>query len=132
VRYSTTSEDEKRTDRILASQWNSIDWNEVILRVNRLQTRIAKATYNENWNLVKRLTYLLTQSYSARLLAVRIITQNRGRRTAGVDGQLWKNASDKMHATLSLTDQHIEHIHYDESIFQNQENPLNVLYQSLP
>jgi len=105
VRYSTTSEDEKRTDRILASQWNSIDWNEVILRVNRLQTRIAKATYNENWNLVKRLTYLLTQSYSARLLAVRIITQNRGRRTAGVDGQLWKNASDKMRATLSLTDQ---------------------------
>jgi RNA-directed DNA polymerase len=105
VRYSTTSEDEKRTDRILASQWNSIDWNEVILRVNRLQTRIAKATYNENWNLVKRLTYLLTQSYSARLLAVRTITQNRGRRTAGVDGQLWKNASDKMRATLSLTDQ---------------------------
>ena len=105
MRYSTTSEDEKRTDRILASQWNSIDWNEVILRVNRLQTRIAKATYNENWNLVKRLTYLLTQSYSARLLAVRTITQNRGRRTAGVDGQLWKNASDKMRATLSLTDQ---------------------------
>ena len=105
MRYSTTSEDEKRTDRILASQWNSIDWNEVILRVNRLQTRIAKATYNENWNLVKRLTYLLTQSYSAKLLAVRTITQNRGRRTAGVDGQLWKNASDKMRATLSLTDQ---------------------------
>lgn len=106
MRYSTTSEDEKRTARILASQWNSIDWNEVILRVNRLQTRIAKATYNENWNLVKRLTYLLTQSYSARLLAVRTITQNHGRRTAGVDGQLWKNASDKMRATLSLTDQH--------------------------
>ena len=105
MRYSTKSEDEKRTDRSLASQWNSIDWNEVILRVNRLQTRIAKATYNENWNLVKRLTYLLTHSYSARLLAVRIITQNRGRRTAGVDGQLWKNASDKMRATLSLTDQ---------------------------
>ena len=105
MRYSTKSEDEKRTDRSLASQWNSIDWNEVIFRVNRLQTRIAKATHNENWNLVKRLTYLLTHSYSARLLAVRIITQNRGRRTAGVDGQLWKNASDKMRATLSLTDQ---------------------------
>jgi retron-type reverse transcriptase len=105
VRYSTTSEDEKRTDRNLASQWNSIDWNEVIFRVNRLQTRIAKATHNEKWKLVKRLTYLLTHSYSARLLAVKIITQNRGRRTAGVDGQLWKNASDKMRATLSLTDQ---------------------------
>ena len=105
VRHSTTLNGEKRTDRKLASQWKSIDWDDVKFRVNRLQTRIAKATHNENWNLVKRLTYLLTHSHSAKLLAVRIITQNRGKRTAGVDGQLWKSASDKMHAALSLTDQ---------------------------
>ena len=105
VQHSTTPRSEKRTDRKLASQWNSIDWDEVKFRVNRLQTRIAKATYNENRNMVKRLTYLLTHSHSAKLLAVRIITQNRGKRTAGVDGQFWKSASDKMHAALSLTDQ---------------------------
>ncbi|HOW15507.1 MAG TPA: reverse transcriptase N-terminal domain-containing protein [Methanosarcina sp.] len=65
-----------------------MDWDEVKSRVNRLQTRIAKATQEENWNLVKRLTYLLTHSHSAKLLAVRIVTQNRGKRTAGVDGKL--------------------------------------------
>jgi len=105
VRHSTALDGEKRTDRKLASQWNSIDCDDVKFRVNRLKIRIAKATHNENWNLDKRLTYLLTHSHSVKLLAIRIITQNRGKRTAGVDDQLWKIASDKMHATLSLTDQ---------------------------
>ena len=106
VQHSTTPCSEKRTDRNLSSQWNSIDWKAIKFRVNRLQTRIAKATHNENWNLVKRLTYLLTHSYSAKLLAVRIVTQNHGKRTAGVDGQLWNTASEKMQAALSLSDQH--------------------------
>jgi RNA-directed DNA polymerase len=106
VQHSTTPHSEKRTDRNLASQWNSNDWKAIKFRVNWLQTQIAKATYNENWNLVKRLTYLLTHSYSAKLLAVRIVTQNHGKRTAGVDGKLWTTASDKMLAALSLTNQH--------------------------
>ncbi|HPM61634.1 MAG TPA: reverse transcriptase N-terminal domain-containing protein, partial [Methanoregulaceae archaeon] len=50
------------------------------------QTRIAKATQERKWNLVKRLSYLLTHSHSAKLLAVRIVTRNKGRRTPGVDG----------------------------------------------
>jgi RNA-directed DNA polymerase len=106
VQHSTTPRSEKRTDRHLARQWNSIDWKAIKFRVNRLQTRIAKATQNENWNLVKRLMYLLTHSYSTKLLAVRIVTQNHGKRTAGVDGKLWTTASDKMQAALSLTDKH--------------------------
>ncbi len=106
VQHSTTPRSEKRTDRKLARQWNSIDWIAIKFRVNRLQTRIAKATQNENWNLVKRLMYLLTHSYSTKLLAVRIVTQNHGKRTAGVDGKLWTTASDKMQAALSLTDKH--------------------------
>lgn len=106
VQHSTTPRSEKRTDRNLSRQWNSIDWKAIKFRVNRLQTRIAKATQNENWNLVKRLMYLLTHSYSTKLLAVRIVTQNHGKRTAGVDGKLWTTASDKMQATLNLTDKH--------------------------
>nr|WP_226990907.1 reverse transcriptase N-terminal domain-containing protein [Methanosarcina acetivorans] len=106
MQHSKTLHSEKRTDRNLANQWNSIDWKVIKYRVNRLQTRIAKATHNKNWNLVKRLTYLLTHSYSAKLLAVRIVTQNHGKRTAGVDGQLWTTASDKMQAALSLSDRH--------------------------
>jgi len=106
VQHSTTPRSEKRTDRKLARQWNSIDWIAIKFRVNRLQTRIAKATQNKNWNLVKRLMYLLTHSYSTKLLTVRIVTQNHGKRTAGVDGKLCTTASDKMQAALSLTDKH--------------------------
>ncbi|HEY3362788.1 MAG TPA: group II intron reverse transcriptase/maturase [Methanosarcina sp.] len=106
VQHSTTPRSEKRTDRKLARQWNSIDWIAIKFRVNRLQTRIAKATQNKNWNLVKRLMYLLTHSYFTKLLAVRIVTQNHGKRTAGVDGKLCTTASDKMQAAISLTDKH--------------------------
>lgn len=104
VCHSTTQICEKHTDRDLAQQWKSTDWKKVRSSVNRLQTRIAKATQEENWNLVKRLSYLLTHSHSAKLLAVRIVTQNKGKRTPGVDGELWKTASEKMQVVLSLTD----------------------------
>ncbi|MEI7434979.1 MAG: reverse transcriptase N-terminal domain-containing protein [Methanomicrobiales archaeon] len=54
VRYSTTPNGEKRTDQELEQQWNSINWNEIKSPINRLQTRIAKATQERKWNLVKR------------------------------------------------------------------------------
>ncbi|UUX93323.1 group II intron reverse transcriptase/maturase [Methanoplanus endosymbiosus] len=104
VCHSMTQNCEKHTDRDLAQQWNSIDWYKVRSTVNRLQIRIAKATKEENWNLVKRLSYLLTHSRSAKLLAIRIVTQNRGKRTPGIDGEIWNSASAKMQAVLSLTD----------------------------
>jgi RNA-directed DNA polymerase len=104
VLHSTTSKDEKRTDKDLATQWNSIHWNEVRANVIRLQTRIAKAVVEKKWHLVKRLQYLLTHAYSAKQLAVRIVTQKRGKRTPGVDGELWTTASDKMQAVSRLTD----------------------------
>ena len=48
VHHSTTPQSEKCTDPKLARQWNSIDWKEIEYRVNRLQTRIAKATKDKN------------------------------------------------------------------------------------
>jgi RNA-directed DNA polymerase len=103
VRNSTTPKSENRTDRDLKRQWNSIDWKKVRSDVNRLQTRIAKATHEGKWNLVKRLQYLLTNSHSAKLLAVRIVTQNRGSRTPGTDGVRWLHPHEKMRAALSIT-----------------------------
>jgi RNA-directed DNA polymerase len=103
VRNSMTLKGEMRTDKDLKRQWNSIDWKKVRSYVNRLQTRIAKATYEGKWNLVKRLQYLLTNSLSAKLLAVRIVTQNRGSRTPGIDGVCWPRPYEKMLAALSIT-----------------------------
>ena len=106
VRPSTTLTGEILTDKALASQWNTINWHNVKCYVNRLQTRIAKATQENKLNLVKRLQYLLTHSHYAKLLAVRTVTQNRGKRTPGVDGVRWGTACNKMQAALTLTDKH--------------------------
>jgi RNA-directed DNA polymerase len=104
VRTSKTPLSEKRTDRLLARQWESIDWKRVKQAVNRLQTRIAKAISEGKYRLAKRLQYLLTHSFHAKLLAIRIVTQNRGRNTPGIDGKLWDTPKDKMFAALTLSD----------------------------
>ncbi len=65
-----------------------MNWNLVKQVVNRLQSRIAKAVREGRYNLVKILQYLLERSYNAKLLAVKKIITNKGKRTAGVDGEL--------------------------------------------
>ncbi|MDP2217910.1 MAG: group II intron reverse transcriptase/maturase [Methanolobus sp.] len=95
------STSEKLTDM---PNWNNINWNSVEMHVNRIQVRITKAVIKGKWNLVKRLSYLLTHSHYAKLLAVRNVILNKGKRTAGIDGELWNTPSTKMKAALSLTD----------------------------
>ncbi|MFZ3385020.1 MAG: group II intron reverse transcriptase/maturase [Candidatus Methanoperedens sp.] len=69
-----------------------------------MQARIAKAVKDDIWHLVKRLQYLLTHSFYAKLLAIRKVNQNRGKRTAGIDGEIWSSPESKMEAVLCLTD----------------------------
>lgn len=88
----------------LSLKWKSIDWRKAEKEVNRLQTRIVKATQQKDWHTVKRLQYLITHSFYAKALAVRRVTTNKGRKTAGVDKQLWNTPAEKMRAVLSLTD----------------------------
>ena len=88
----------------LERQWKSIDWKKAEVEVNRLQARIAKATQEKKWSTVKRLQYLLTHSYYAKVLAVRKVTTNKGKNTPGVDKELWNTPAAKMRGVLSLTD----------------------------
>jgi len=104
TRISITSQDEKLVNMQLKDQWDKIDWKEVEKHVNRLQARIAKAVKNGIWHLIKRLQYMLTHSFYAKLLAIRKVNQNRGKRTAGIDGEIWSSPQSKMKAALSLTD----------------------------
>jgi len=102
---SMTAKAERLSDTArLSIKWKSTDWKQAEMEVNRLQARIAKAAQGKKWNTVKRLQYLLTQSYYAKLLAVRKVTTNKGKRTSGVDRELWTTPASKMRAVLSLTD----------------------------
>ena len=85
-----------------ADKWNSIDWKEARRKVRRLQVRIAKAVKENRWNKVISLQYLLTHSFYAKLLAVKRVTSNKGKKTPGVDGVLWRSARAKWRAACSL------------------------------
>ena len=68
-------------------EWNEIDWRKVELSVFKLQKRIYQASKTDNVRKLRRLQKTLLNSYHAKLLAVRRISQdNQGKKTAGVDG----------------------------------------------
>lgn len=66
--------------------WESINWSHHEVVVKKLQVRIAKAMQAGNQRTAKALQWLLTHSFSAKLLAVKKVTQNKGKNTPGVDG----------------------------------------------
>jgi RNA-directed DNA polymerase len=67
--------------------WNTIPWRQVERRVFKLQKRIYRASSRDEAGQVHKLQRLLVNSRSAKLLAVRRVTQdNRGKKTAGIDG----------------------------------------------
>ena len=82
--------------------WHDVDWQRVECNVRGIQIRIAKATKEGKWRKVKTLQRMLTRSLSAKLLAIRRVTDNRGKRTAGVDMQLWDTPNRKWNAVKLL------------------------------
>ncbi|KAF5293945.1 hypothetical protein FQA39_LY19369 [Lamprigera yunnana] len=85
--------------------WHAIDWHRVEQFVRTTQQRIAKATLEKDWRRVKALQRSLNHSFSARALAVRRVTENQGKRTAGVDRQLWETPALKRAAIGRLKQQ---------------------------
>lgn len=80
-------------------EWNTIPWRKLERRVFKLQKRIYKASQRSDVKAVRKLQKTLLRSWSAKCLSVRRVTQdNRGKKTAGVDGL--KNLSPKARLTL--------------------------------
>ena len=84
------------------AKWKAVDWQEAQRCVRRLQMRIAKAVKEGRQGRVKTLQWILTHSRHAKLLAVKRVTSNKGKKTPGVDGILWKGPKAKIQAAYSL------------------------------
>jgi RNA-directed DNA polymerase len=84
------------------ADWHVINWHQVNQNTRRLQVRIVQAMQAGRWGKVKALQRLLTHSFSGKALAVRRVTENQGKRTAGVDGVLWSTPTQKMMAVHAL------------------------------
>jgi len=82
--------------------WDEIDWSRIRKQVEKLQARIVKATQEGRYGKVKALQWLLTHSFSGKALAVKRVTENRGKHTPGIDNKLWKTSVTKTKAIESL------------------------------
>ena len=83
-------------------RWKSSKWKEINQFVRRLQVRIAKAIREKKFGKARALQWLLTHSYNAKQLAIKRVTSNKGKRTAGVDGIIWTTPKQKTNAVLTL------------------------------
>jgi len=81
-----------------AAEWYAIDWQVILRNVRRLQVRIAQATKAGRRGKVRALQRLLTHSYSGKVLAVRRVTENNGKKTPGVDQEIWDTPEKKTQA----------------------------------
>jgi RNA-directed DNA polymerase len=71
----------------LEAEWSSIDWSEIQSKVTKLQVKIYAASQNGHKVDVVKLQKILISSFSAKLLAVKKVTQdNKGKTIAGIDG----------------------------------------------
>jgi RNA-directed DNA polymerase len=84
------------------ADWHAINWQKAHGVVRRLQARIVKATQAGRWGKVQALQRLLTHSFSAKVVALKRVTENQGKRTPGVDGVIWETPEQKAQAVDTL------------------------------
>lgn len=83
--------------------WKNINWQQTRKIVFRLQCRLFKAIREGDKRKANRLQKLLLKSRSARLLAIRQVTQlNTGKKTAGVDGKAKLTFRERLELEESL------------------------------
>jgi RNA-directed DNA polymerase len=82
--------------------WQHIPWSELLKTVRQMQAAIVKAEQAGDQNRVRQLQDQLVRSEAAKLLAVRQVTSTNGKRTPGIDGQLWDTPERKLAAARAL------------------------------
>jgi RNA-directed DNA polymerase len=95
----------KKTDKKeFKNGWNLINWKKAEAVVKDLQEKIVIATLNENIKEVYNLQWKLLNTFEAKALAIRKVITNKGGRTAGTDGIVWKSSKDYWNAIQILTE----------------------------
>ena len=87
----------EQTDGREPMKWSSVDWTATEAVVRRIQDRIFRAAKAGDGTRVANLQKLLARSRSAKLLAIRQVTQrNAGRGTPGIDGVVCRTPEDRV------------------------------------
>jgi RNA-directed DNA polymerase len=89
-----------------------MDTKSISISVRKLQNRIVNAKKAGRVRMVKKLQKLLVKSFNARILAVKRVSENKGKKTAGVDGKLLDTNRKK--------DRCVEELKIDLSTYKSQ------------
>jgi RNA-directed DNA polymerase len=91
--------------------WNSINWRKVERYVRKLQQRIYRAEQLNQTRRVRKLQRLLLRSKANLLLSIRKVTQeNRGKKTAGIDGYVSNTPRERVALFNKLKSYSVNHI----------------------
>jgi RNA-directed DNA polymerase len=82
---------DSKNHTVLATSWESIDWNKISNSVKELRGKIYKAKKSGNIQLVRRLQDIMLRSNANIIMSIRKVTSiNVGKRTPGMDKILIK------------------------------------------
>ncbi len=88
----------------LRYKWDTIPWSKLEKKVSKLQKRIYQASKQGDTCRVRKLERLLLTSTSAKFLATRRVTQdNKGKKTAGVDGKASLSKAKRIALAMNLS-----------------------------
>lgn len=99
----------RKSTLLLNTQWKHIEWFRVNRYVEKLQQRIFRAERLGDSRRVRNLQRLLVRSKAMLLVSIKRVTQiNKGKKTAGVDGEIVLSNRDRMQLFHDLTKLDIE------------------------
>jgi len=87
----------------MTTKWKNINWTSIHINIYDLQYKIFCSAKENNFNLIRYYQRKLVKSREAKLLAVRLVTQdNRGKTTAGIDGVSKLSPKQRLQLTKKL------------------------------
>jgi RNA-directed DNA polymerase len=91
--------------------WSLIDWMKIYEYVKKLRQRIFRAEQLGNKRKVRKLQRLMIRSNANLLLSIKRVTQiNKGKKTAGVDGNIALTSSERLRLYNLLKEYNIKYI----------------------
>lgn len=84
-------------------EWKHLPWKSIELYVHKLQMKIYSSSSLNDKKRTHKIQQMLTQSYFAKLLAIRKGTQdNKGKKIAGIDGKLALTPTERLQLANTL------------------------------
>lgn len=91
------------------TEWFTIQWKEIEKYVRKLRQRIFRAKQQNQKRKVRKLQRLMLRSKANLLLSIKKATQiNRGKRTAGIDGERVVTPKDRLKVFHQMSEQNIQ------------------------